>query len=187
MLIYGVIATILIGLIGLISWYIYRQIKINKLNILTYGFPKEKGIVATRQGVSVYTSELTYEDLNKELIEEWIDELFLFWREVFDKENIIVSDEYLDKCLKGINIFLIDEPYLYYKTSKETIKFAGLSFPTTRLIYITTISKNLDNISRVKSLIRHECSHFIVISCRSPLISEEESHKYFINVGLEGG
>lgn len=114
----------------------------------------------TKHGISIMLGERN--NPGKQIIENWTDELIIFWKNL-DVDNAIV----------GSSVDFIDE----HPIKVGDILAWGVSYPWRKYAIVGSGPPHID-FSVVKKIFQHEISHIIIYSCLG-IDDETESHNYF--------
>lgn len=141
---------------------------------------KKKFDYITKHGIKVKLSK-QLENLKKEDVELWTDDVVNFW---FDKKEWAKLKSY--NVIKNISIYLYDEIFIVRGGQKVN----AMSFPDIYRIDMATLYKEELNsklytpYKKVRSLFRHEVSHFIAGYVGGVEFDNEIHHKLFQEVEL---
>lgn len=164
-LIVGIALTVSI-LIGLLVYFLIIRKK-----------DKRTASFITKSGISFFNSPRS--KITPGIIDEWTDDIANFWilQKKWDKGQIY-------KLFQDITVFLHDVEYL----NVQGYKLNGAAWFYKNDIEISTFKKGTKDfdLSRVKSLYRHELSHLICGHVGKVVSGDfgENHHKLFKEVGL---
>lgn len=114
----------------------------------------------TKHGIQVSLGESN--NPNKQLVEDWTDELIIFWKDLNVEDAII-----------GSSVDFIDK----HPIKVGNLLAWGVSYPWSKYAIIGSGSSHID-FSVVKKIFQHEISHIIIYFCLR-IDDEAEGHSYF--------
>lgn len=175
MIAYIVLAVVVLGVAGLITFLLLKQKKKKE----EYN---EQFTYTTKHGLRVKLSEKTA-DIPITDFEDWTEDVVNFWfgAKGWDRNKSLAQ-------IKKISIFMYDQEYL----NRAGIKVNGITWPSKFEIELATLPKGWSDdptatytpYMKVKSLFRHEVSHIIAGWVGGIVFDNEIHHKLFADVKL---